>query len=1025
MPRLQDNQIDQIKTKASLATLAEQQGHTLKSQGDELALCCPFHDDASPSCFINAKKNRFCCHGCGAKGDVIEWTMRSESLDFRQACDWLAKRFDLPLGQSPMKVQMEAKMLSADNTDAQLLEEVMTFYHCSLQQSQAAKKYLELRGLNHPELIERFKLGFSDRSLPRIIPKAQTKAGAAVREKLAKIGVLLPSGHERMLGAIVVPLFNEAGEVVQLYGRKIGSATITHSNLSRPLQGIWNREELAEHNTVILCESLIDAMTFWVHGFKNVTACLGTNGFTEEHLDSFKKDAIETVIVAFDRDEAGDKSAEELAQRLKKEGIASYRAQFPEGMDANGYALKSHLPEKALSVLLERALPLTDLSSSAAKAAIEAVEIISGEMVDAHTGECLGKAIEPPTSLAKGALKASPQQTTQPSPPAATEPEVPEFPVEIKPNDEIVALLGDRYYRIRGLEQNTAPQLKVHCLVRANDLVHVDYLDLPSAKARQTFIRQASNELSISDDVIRKDMGKLYLKLEQIQRDRAKSGMEEKPVELSPIEREEALQLLKDPKLMKRIINDFDSLGVVGEQSNKLVGYLATISRKQSKPLAILIQSSSAAGKSSLMDAVLNFVPEEDRVQYSAMTGQSVFYMGQKQLKHKILAIAEEEGMREASYALKLLQSDGKLMIASTGKDPKTGQLGTQDYEVEGPVMLFLTTTALDIDPELKNRCITMSVNESRDQTQAIHQQQRESETLDGLFASEAYEEILKQHRNAQRLIEPIAVVNPYAPQLTFVDDQTRTRRDHQKYLGLIRAITLLHQYQRPVKKHSRNGVCKEYIEATLDDIRWANQLAHEVLGRSLDELPPQTRKLLHQIYEWVQEQLTTKAIEQCDFRFTRKQIREAMPGWGNTQLKVHLSRLEDMEYLIVHGGGRGQLIAYELLYRGEGQDQSSFLMGLRDIKQLKEIATVGQSERSRGLETESREEQRKSRPQIGAKSGSCRQAETGQSPDSSKGVEQRSRSVGNEPIGSHATKQTNDTIPLVQTTNITEEEPA
>ena len=159
---------------------------------------------------------------------------------------------------------------------------------------------------------------------------------------------------------------------------------------------------------------------------------------------------------------------------------------------------------------------------------------------------------------------------------------------------------------------------------------------------------------------------------------------------------------------------DFD---VVGETTNKLVGYLAAVSRKLDQPLAIIIQSSSAAGKTSLMDAILAFVPPEDQVKYSAMTGQSLFYMGETDLKHKILAIVEEEGVERASYALKLLQSEGALTIASTGKDSSTGRLITQEYRVEGPVMIFLTTTAIKIDEELLNRCLVLSVDENREQT--------------------------------------------------------------------------------------------------------------------------------------------------------------------------------------------------------------------------------------------------------------------------------------------------------------------
>jgi hypothetical protein len=117
------------------------------------------------------------------------------------------------------------------------------------------------------------------------------------------------------------------------------------------------------------------------------------------------------------------------------------------------------------------------------------------------------------------------------------------------------------------------------------------------------------------------------------------------------------------------------------------------------------------------------------------MTGQSLFYMGETDLKHKILAIVEEEGAQRATYALKLLQSEGALTIASTGKDASTGRLVTEEYRVEGPVMIFLTTTAIKIDEELLNRCIVLSVDENREQTRAIHQFQRRRQTLAGLLA--------------------------------------------------------------------------------------------------------------------------------------------------------------------------------------------------------------------------------------------------------------------------------------------------
>jgi len=365
------------------------------------------------------------------------------------------------------------------------------------------------------------------------------------------------------------------------------------------------------------------------------------------------------------------------------------------------------------------------------------------------------------------------------------------------------------------------------------------------------------------------------------------------------------------------------------------MGYLAGVSRKLSRPLAVMVQSSSAAGKSALMDAVLNFMPMDERVQYSAMTGQSLFYMGETNLKHKILAISEEEGAESASYALKLLQSEGEVTIASTGKNTTTGNLETQEYRVEGPVMLFLTTTAIDIDEELLNRCLVLTVNESREQTQAIHEIQRQRRTLDGLKASVAKSQLITLHQHAQQLLKPLAVVNPFANQLSFLDNQTRTRRDHEKYLTLIDSIALLHQHQRPIKTLAgQGGDAIEYIEATLDDIAVANALASDVLSRKLDELPPQTRTLLGLIYTMVQQISQQQQINPNDCHFSRRQIRE-FSDWGNTQLKVHCQRLEEMEYLIIKRGGRGSTLVYELAWQGEGDNGNPFLMGLSCLNKL------------------------------------------------------------------------------------------
>jgi DNA primase len=426
------------------------------------------------------------------------------------------------------------------------------------------------------------------------------------------------------------------------------------------------------------------------------------------------------------------------------------------------------------------------------------------------------------------------------------------------------------------------------------------------------FLAAAAAELGLDPDVVKRDLGRVLLACERLADEAVTAAQApDEPEPMTAEERAAAVALLRDPDLAGRIIADFAKAGMAGESANCLVGYLAAISRKLPRPLAVIIQSTSAAGKSMLMDAVLSFVPEEDRVRFSAMTGQSLFYMGESDLAHKVLAVAEEEGAERAAYALKLLSSDGELSIASTGKDTVTGRLVTHTYTVTGPAAIFLTTTAVDVDEELLNRCIVLTVDEGREQTKAIHDRQRRAQTLDGLMAGAEAEEVRKLHQDAQRLIEPLNVVNPHAGSLTFADAVVRTRRDHVKYLTLIAAITLLHQHQREVKAVTRGGRVIRYVETAPADIGLADKLAAEVLSVSLDELPPGTRRLLDAITGYVARRCEAEGLDRDLVRFTRRQLREALP-FGDTQLKVHLARLADYELVIPHRAESGGF-CYEL----------------------------------------------------------------------------------------------------------------
>ena len=939
MPMIPEDEIERIKRGTDLAAVIRARGVELKASGHDLVGRCPFHDDHDPSLRVTPAKGLWRCMSaaCGATGNVIQFVQRFDGVSFRHAYELLKNgaAFTGAPTCAPVKkgtVPRLASPLAADADDQAALRQVLDYYHERLKENPAALAYLKKRGIG-AEAVAAFRVGFVDRTLGLRLPNNQRKEGAALRARLARLGILRDTGHEHLRGRVVFPVIAESGEIGTVYGRAIddGGKHDRHLFLPGPQRGIFNPAALRSAE-VILTEGVIDALTFWGAGFRNVTTGYSAKALPDELLDALVAAKVRRVLIAFDRDEAGDKGAAEVAAQLAAYGVECCRVVFPAGLDANAYALAVTPAEKSLGVLLRAALPLGEMGKGKVSAD-----------VSSHDTRA-------PSSLAAKAAVEAAAVAREPVPPstpseAAKEgkPDVPPSPVVVTKNDaeEIVLGVGERTWTVRGLAKNAGfESLKVTLRVACGERWHLDNFDLCAARARAAFVETAAAETLLKPELVKRDLGHVLRKLEELQEARLKAEAEPKksePPPMSAAEREAALGLLRDPKLLDRILADLAVCGLVGEKTNKLVGYLAAVSRLLDRPLAVIVRASTAAGKSSLMDAILATMPPESRVKYSALTGQALYYLGgETSLRHKILAIVEEEGAEKASYALKLLQSEGELSIASTGKDPQTGRMVTQEYRVEGPVMIFLTTTAVDLDEELLNRCLVLTVDESREQTAAIHAAQRRAETLAGLVEDEARAAVLALHRNAQRLLRPLKVVNPHGEKLTFLDDRTRTRRDHKKYLTLIRTLALLHQHQREVKTRLERGRAVEYIEATLDDIAAANRLAHDVLGRCLDDMPPQTRRLLALIQAMQQGRA---AKHNGDGGLWRRRDLRAFCGWSDTALKVHLSRLVELEYVIArrdpeHLNG----LLYELVFDGDVTAERPHLSGLLDVEKLRAV---------------------------------------------------------------------------------------
>ncbi|MGH8077800.1 MAG: CHC2 zinc finger domain-containing protein, partial [Lysobacter sp.] len=545
MARIPEHEIEQLKQQVSLVRLIEARGIALTKQGKDFAARCPFHDDdATPSLIVTPSKNLYHCFGCNAAGGPIDWVMKLDGVSFRHAVELLrdaqggasaASGSALPLvagyagaaddislaadvGDTTPRTRSTVRKLDAplptEATDAAALQRVVGFYHETLKQSPDALAYLQARGLQHPEVIERFQLGYANRTLAYRLPEKNRQAGAAIREQLQRVGILRASGHEHFNGSLVVPVLDDHGHVVELYGRKLLDnlrvGTPKHLYLPGPHAGVFNAAALTASKEIILCEALIDALTFWCAGYRNVTAAYGVHGVTEEMLVAFQQHGIERVLIAFDRDDAGNQAAETLAETLTTAGIECFRVLFPKGMDANEYALRVQPATKSLGLVLRQAewmgkgrAPKRPIDFDAlieAGPSLEEAVIRTDVLAAAHgwanaaSARCAGAAAAVVAAAAVAEDNAPAETAVLPASPMPDAPNTP-TPEYIVAGDEMRLVLGERFYRVRGLPTKPTPeQLKVNLLVKhAADATastpangyHVDTVDLYSARQRQ------------------------------------------------------------------------------------------------------------------------------------------------------------------------------------------------------------------------------------------------------------------------------------------------------------------------------------------------------------------------------------------------------------------------------------------------------------------------------------------------------------------------------------------------------------
>ncbi len=695
------------------------------------------------------------------------------------------------------------------------------------------------------------------------------------KRNLESLGLLNERGNETMFGSVVFPLLDaNTNKSVGLYARHIEKKQ--HLYLAGKRRGVFNPSGAKETDEIILTESVIDALALWSIGIRNVTCAYGVNGLTDEIINHLAESRVKKVVLMLDADDTGREAAPKFAEKLSAIGIESRAVELP-AKDAADFITNGGTLEAVNSLLSE---------------AQTQTETVSAE------------------------LETFPDGTRQ-------------------------ITFEQREYRVRGLSPFGLEKLKINLRLNVGNLFHLDTLDLYQARARTNFAQTAAKACRTSESIINADLLSLIenLEAERLQMRKSEHAEPETVAAMSEADKQTALAFLKDANLCEKIVEDFRRCGLVGERSTVLTAYLGSISRKLAEPLALLIVARSGAGKSALQDALCAFVPPEELVRVTRLTGQALFYKDPYSLQRKMLVIAEDEGAMQAVYSLRTLASDQRLSIAATRTDPTTGKLSTEHYEVFGPVVIVITTTSAEaFDEETRSRFVQLSMNESIEQTRIILSQQRHQHSLLGVLERAESEEIKKLHHHAQRLLKPLAVVNPFVEYLTYPSERLIHRREQRKYLSLINSIALLHQYQREIKTARRGEVEIEYVEVELSDIALANELAEEILGKAMDELAPPVRGMFDAITKACREKAAELKIKTEDVQLTRREIRE-MTAWSDWQVRMYCQKLVEMEYLFAVCAMNGKPSVYQLA-RDE-ESQTNTLRGLTSVDELKRKLSV------------------------------------------------------------------------------------
>jgi len=731
--------------------------------------------------------------------------------------------------------------------------------------------------INYSELFPKFK-----QSLHR------SKKAIAYLEERGIYDVKLEQGYnngtqfKQLKNCIIYSLKNEQNEIVSFYGRNIGKTGTHYYTANR--KGLYPKYPPVETQVLILTESIIDSATLQKYTNFVTLALYGTNGFTEEHKQAVSQlKNLQEVILWFDGDEAGKKAIQEHSKTLNQlfNNLSISKINCPQGEDINSL-IQSHEPTILEHLISER------------------VSLFGSEQV-APTGNY--------STEEKSQLNIENSEY-----------------ITYQNNNILVAVLG-------GINLFSLDKLKVTLRITRTDNPSPIYnirqsnLDLYNDDATEKFIRKVAERLELGTREIQYAIAELINGLEdyRLRQVDAQKPQKKKQRELTELRKQKAIEFLKGENLLQKTNDLIGKTGMVGEENNRLLMYLVFTSRLREQPLHIISLGASGTGKTYLQEKISELIPEEHKLEITALSENALYYFDRTELKNKLILIEDLDGAQDEKilYAIRELMSKKRISKTIPIKDAK-GNLKTVTLTVEGPICLAGTTTKEKIYEDNANRSLLIYLDNSKEQKEGImnYQQNISAGKINKKEENNAREFL----KDVQWLLEKVKVVNPYATKLNIPETVFKPLRTNTHYLSFIETVTFYHQYQRERKKDEQGNY---YIETTLEDIEEANTLLKTVLLAKSDELTKACRDFL--------ELLKTYLSKHQKKSFYSKEIRQTY-RFAPTTLNRHLSDLNRYGYLSVIGGNKARGYEYELLNTEEYENlknsiETALDKALKDIK--------------------------------------------------------------------------------------------